>query len=157
MSKSSLFILGILRIALGWLFLYAGLTKIINPSWTASSYLSAAKTFPEFYLWLTSDSILPIVNFINEWGLVLLGISLILGIGVRLSSVLGVILMILYYLPILEFPTIGHGYIVDEHIVYALVLTFFAAVRAGRYWGLESWCASLPICRRFPGLRSWFG
>jgi uncharacterized membrane protein YphA (DoxX/SURF4 family) len=37
---------------------------------------------------------LPITNFINAWGLTILGISLILGIGVRLFSILGAILMI---------------------------------------------------------------
>lgn len=128
----------LLRLAMGWLFFYAGITKILNPAWTSAGYLGAAKTFPAFYSWLASSSMIPVVDFVNEWGLTLLGVSLILGIGVRLSSILGAALMILYYLAALDFPYPNpHSYIVDEHIIYALVLLFFAGVRAGRFIGLD--------------------
>ena len=154
-QKLSLFSL---RVSLGWLFLYAGITKVLDPNWTAQGYIKGAKTFPEFYQWLISSGMLPVVDFINEWGLTLLGISLILGIGVRLSSLLGALLMLLYYLPALNFPYPNpHSYIVDEHIVYIGVLLFFASLRAGRIWGLESWCSKLPLCSRFPWLRSLIG
>ncbi|MDO8600971.1 MAG: DoxX family protein [bacterium] len=154
-SRISLFLL---RISMGWMMFYAGITKVLNPEWTAAGYLAGAKTFGGFYQWLTTPGMLPVVNFINEWGLTLLGISLILGIGVRMTSILGAVLMMLYYFPILDFPyPNAHSYIVDEHIIYAFVLLFFAAVRAGRAWGLENWCANLPICSRFPRLREWFG
>ena len=148
----------LLRISLGWLMLYAGVTKIIDPAWSAAGYLRGAKTFPGFYDWLIQPSLLPTVNFINEWGLTLLGASLILGVFVRLSSVLGALLMILYYLPVLDFPYPNpHSYIVDEHIIYALALLYLAAVRAGRVWGLEGWCSRLPICSRFPAYRKLLG
>ena len=154
-QKLSLFSL---RVSLGWLFLYAGITKVLDPNWTAQGYIKGAKTFPLFYQWLISSGILPMVDFINEWGLTLLGISLILGIGVRLSSLLGALLMLLYYLPALDFPYPNpHSYIVDEHIVYIGVLLFFASLRAGRIWGLESWCSKLPLCSRFPWLRGLLG
>jgi len=147
-----------LRIAIGWLMFYAGITKILNPEWSAGGYLGGAKTFAGFYGWLASSAMLPLVNFINEWGLTLLGLSLILGLFVRLFSVFGGVLMLLYYLPILDFPyPNAHSFIVDEHIVYALLLFFFAAARAGRVWGLENWCGRLPLCSRFPRLREWLG
>lgn len=154
-EKASLFLL---RVSTGWMMLYAGVTKIINPAWSAEGYLKGAKTFPGLFQMFLAPSALPIVNFINEWGLTLLGVSLILGIGVRLSSVLGAVLMLMYYFPILDFPyPNSHSYIVDDHIIYFFVLLFFAAVRAGRIWGLENWCARLPICRQFTGLHRWFG
>src|SRR3990167_4973587 len=128
--------LTILRVATGWLMFYAGITKVMDPSWSASSYLSSAKTFPALFNFLMQPGVLPIVNFVNEWGLTLLGVSLILGIFVRLSSILGAVLMLLYYLPILDFPYPNpHSYLVDEHIIYALVLLLFASLRAGRVWG----------------------
>ncbi len=134
-QKLSLFLL---RIATGWMMLYAGVTKIMDPAWSAAGYLRGAKMFPAFFQWLLQPSILPTVNFVNEWGLTLLGVSLILGIGVRLSSILGAVLMLLYYLPILNFPYPNlHSYIVDQHVIYIFVLLFFASVRAGRIWGLE--------------------
>lgn len=154
-QKISLFLI---RVSLGWLFFYAGITKILNPEWSAAGYLKGAKTFVWFYQFLLSPSVLPIVNFVNEWGLTLLGLSLIFGIFVRLSSVLGAALMVLYYFPVLDFPYPNtHSFIVDEHIVYALTLILLAAWRAGRVYGLEDWCARLPICSRFPKLRDWLG
>ena len=138
---------------MGWLMFYAGITKVLNPEWSAVGYLKGAKTFAGFYNWLLQPGILPIVNFLNEWGLTLLGISLIFGIAVRLSSVLGAILMLLYYFPALEFPYIKpFSFLVDEHIIYALILLFFMAVRAGRAWGLDNICANFPICKRYPKL-----
>src|SRR3989344_8616964 len=111
----------LLRISLGWLFFYAGITKVVNPEWSAAGYLQGAKTFTGLYQWLAQPGIIPVINFINEWGLLLLGVALILGIFVRLGAVLGVLLMLLYYFPVLDFPYIGKtAYLVDEHIVYAL-------------------------------------
>lgn len=158
MNASARFSLFILRVSMGWLMFYAGVTKVLDPNWSAVGYLKNAKTFTEFYDWFLQPNILPIINFVNEWGLTLLGVSLILGIGVRLSSILGAGLMLLYYFPVLQYPYIlPHSYIIDDHIIYALVLLYFAAVRAGRVWGLENWCSNLPICRSFPRLRNLLG
>ena len=158
MTKSQKISLFLLRLSLGWGFFYAGITKIINPEWAAAGYLKGAKSFVWFYQWLLDPSILPIVNFMNEWGLTLLGVSLILGIGVRLSSILGALLMLLYYFVVLDFPYPNpNSFLVDQHIIYIFVLLFFANLRAGRVWGLENWCANLPICSKFPKLRNWFG
>lgn len=157
LGKTSAKWLAVLRIAIGWLMFYAGITKIIDPTWSAAGYLNNAQTFSGFYKWLATGGLLPVVDFVNEWGLTILGVSLILGIGVRLSSILGAILMFLYYFPAADFPFVEHGFVVDDHIIYAAVLALFAVVRAGRYYGLENWCSNLPICSRFPGLRSWLG
>jgi len=157
-SKTEKIVIFLLRLSLGWIFLYSAVTKISNPSWSAAGLLKSAHTFPALYQWFSTLSILPTINFLNEWGQLLLGISLVLGIGVRLSSILGVVLMLLYYLPQLNFPYIGKtSYLVDEHIIYSLVLVYFAVISAGRIYGLEGWCANLPICRKIPRIRSWFG
>ena len=154
-QKWSMFLL---RITTGWFFFYAGITKILNPEWSAAKYLGAAKTFTGFYQWLASDGMIGFINFINEWGLLLIGVALILGIGVRLAGILGAILMVLYYFPVLDFPKAGdHGFLVDDHILWAAGLLTLASWQAGRVWGLESWCSNLPICAKFPKLRSWLG
>src|SRR3989344_4678490 len=128
-QKITLFLL---RLSLGWYMFYAGITKVLDPSWSAEGYLKGAKFLPGFYTWLTSPGILPIVNFVNEWGLTLLGISLILGIFVKYSAPLGALLMLLYYL-VLPFPMPNaHAYIIDEHIIYILVLLVLAAYNAGK-------------------------
>lgn len=132
--------LALLRIAMGWLMFYAGITKVLDPEWTAAGYAKSAKTFAGMYQWFAASGQIGLIDFVNKWGLTLLGISLILGIGVRLSASLGAVLMLFYYFPVLEFPYAGeHSYVVDEHIIYTLVLAFLAAVRAGRHFGLEEW------------------
>lgn len=140
MPKYQKIFLFLLRISTGWLMFYAGIVKILDPNWSAAGYLGGAKTFAGFYQWFLRPDILPLTNFINEWGLALLGVSLILGIFVRLSSVLGALLMLLYYFPVLQFSYIPpHSYIIDDHIIYALVLLFFAANKAGKIWGLDNY------------------
>ena len=135
MQRISLFVL---RVCLGWIFFWAGITKILKPAWSAAGYLQNAKTFPELFQWFASPAILPFTNFMNEWGLTLLGASLILGICVRWSAPLGILLMALYYFPILQFPYPNvNSFIVDEHIIYMLVLFVLFAFKAGNYWGLE--------------------
>ena len=157
LSKSEAKWLTAARLALGWLIFYAGITKILDPAWTAKGYLMGAKTFPGFYGWFASPENIGWINFVNEWGLTLVGASLILGLGVRLSSILGAALMVLYYFPVLEFPEVEHGLIVDDHLIYAAALAFFAAARAGRYYGLDNWCANLPICRKYPRIHQIWG
>src|SRR3989338_6796907 len=104
------------RISLGVLFFYAGITKVLNPSWSATEYLNSAKTFPGLFQWFASAGNLGWVNFVNEWGLALVGVALIIGLFVKLASVGGGLLMILYYLPVLSFPYTGeHSFLVFEH------------------------------------------
>ncbi|MCR4256569.1 MAG: DoxX family membrane protein [Candidatus Uhrbacteria bacterium] len=157
MSKHQNIALFLLRISMGWFYFYAGITKVLNPEWSAAGYLKGATSFAWFYGAMLDPTILPIVNFMNAWGLTLLGVSLLLGLFVRLSSSLGVALMLLYYFALgFPYPN-AHALIVDEHIIYSFALIVLGTFRAGRAWGLETWCAGLPICKRYPRLRAWLG
>lgn len=127
------------RVALGILFFYAGITKVLNPDWSAVGYLNSAKTFPGLYHWLASAGNIDWINFVNEWGLTFLGVALILGIFVRWASLGGMLLMALYYLAILQFPYVGeHSFLVDEHIIYITALLVLFASNAGTFLGLDS-------------------
>lgn len=53
---------------MGWLMFYAGITKVLDPEWTAAGYLRGAKLFVGFYQWFLQSGVLPMVNFLNEWG-----------------------------------------------------------------------------------------
>lgn len=157
MTRFQKFTLAASRIALGWMFFYAGITKIISGNFSAAGYLQGAKTFPDFYAWFLQPQILPVVNFLNEWGLTLVGVSLMLGVFTRLSSIVGAALLLLYYFPILDFPyPDAHSYLVDFHIIEALAVLMVGAFRGGRVFGLENWCSSLPLCRRWYA-RNWLG
>lgn len=135
LSQKSLLVL---RVALGWLMLYAGLDKVLSGNWSAAGFLHGAKTFNSFYVFLTQPGLIGVVNFFNEWGLTLLGVSLILGVFVRWSSVFGAVLMVLYYFASNAFPSVPNGLVVDDHIIYALILILLAVMGAGRYYGLDS-------------------
>ena len=144
LQKISIFTL---RITLGWLFFYAGITKVLDPSWSAEGYLKGAKAFTNIYSFFASPSVLPVVNFLNEWGLTLIGIALITGIGVRIASTFGSLIMILYYLA-LGFPYPNtHSFIVDEHIIYAAALIVLRVFKSGKAWGLEEFALKSPILR----------
>ena len=127
----------ILRVLLGWVFLYAGLAKIFTPGWSAAGLLHAAKTFPALYAWFSTPGILPVVNFLNAWGLTLLGVSLILGLFVRWSTIPGMVLMLLYYFADNAFPSFPSGFIVDEHVIYIAALVLLFAFNAGKIWGID--------------------
>jgi thiosulfate dehydrogenase (quinone) large subunit len=126
-----------MRLALGWFYIYAGVTKILDPNWDASFYLKGAKIGAGFYSMLLSPGVLPIVNFVNAWGLTLLGISLVLGLLVRYSAPLGMVLMALYYIPLGIIHPDAHSFIVDDHIIYITALFVLFANNAGRYWGID--------------------
>ena len=137
MTKLQRVSLFLLRVSLGWIFFWAGITKILKPAWSAAGYLQNAKTFPDLFQWFASPTMLPLTNLVTEWGLLLLGVSLILGVCIRWSAPAGIVLMILFYLPILQFPYPNvNSFIVDEHIIYIIALIILAVFKAGHYWGL---------------------
>ncbi len=109
-----------IRVAIGWHFLYEGLSKIFIDDWTSKSYLDNAYGFLSgFYHWLSgSESMLNVVDFLNVYGLILIGLALFLGVFVRAASSAGAVLLILYYIILNEkyyhknsgfFTTVSHG------------------------------------------------
>ena len=136
MNKAQKVSLFLLRIGLGFFFFYAGFTKIIDPSWSAAGYIGVAKNFTAFYQALLSPNLLPIINILNAWGLTLLGLSLITGLFTRLSAILGIVLMALYYLALpLPYPN-THALVIDDHIILILALLVIINFHAGKVWSL---------------------
>ncbi len=124
-----------LRLALGILFFMAGWSKLtVSGGWSAGAYLERATgPFASFFQSMAGS---PVVDLFNVWGLTLIGLALILGLGVRLVSFLGAVLMILYYFSVFVGNT-AHGFI-DEHIIYVFVLALFMAGGFGHVWGLDA-------------------
>lgn len=137
MTKPQKIALLLLRIALGSLFLYAGISKIIDPTWTSAGYLKGTQLLTSFYQWLGAPQNIVWVDFLNEWGLLLMGAALMLGFATRIASLGAAIFMALYYIPVLQFPYAGHGYLVDEHIIYITGFIVLMAFNAGSYWGID--------------------
>lgn len=126
-----------LRVLLGWLFFYAGITKLLDPTWTSAGFLNNAENFSSIFAWFGSPENIGWVDFLNVWGQTLIGAALMLGALTTLASFFGMLLMVLYYLPSLNFPYVEHGLLVDEHIMYLAAFVILIEFRAGQYWGLD--------------------
>ncbi|MFH1769653.1 MAG: DoxX family protein [Parcubacteria group bacterium] len=132
-------LLVVLRVSIGWIFLYAGIAKILDSEWTSAGYLEHAQTFPSLFNWFASPGNIGWIDFINQWAPLLIGIALILGIGMRWASWSGIALMVLYYVPVLHFPYVGeHSFLIDEHVIYSLVLLVLYYGKAGDHFSLAS-------------------
>lgn len=128
----------IARLSMGWFFLYAGFVKVINPDFSAAGYILQTHHLVGLYQWFASPAILPIINFLNAWGQVAIGLALIVGLLTRFTSGVGIFLMVMYYIPVLNFPLAGqHGYIIDDHILYIATFLILIAFNAGKIWGVD--------------------
>ncbi|MCL5004910.1 MAG: DoxX family protein [Acidobacteria bacterium] len=135
-----------LRIVIGWQLLYEGLAKLLTPNWTAAPYLLLSRGFfPSFFHLLGSNpGLLGAVDFLNTWGLILIGTAIILGVLTRVASAFGILLLSLYYLaqpPLIRtdyrIPVEGHYLLVNKNLVELLVLVIFLVLPAERLWGLD--------------------
>lgn len=99
-TKAQMTWLMLLRLFIGWHFMFEGMVKILNPKWTALPYLLDSKgPASAFFVKLTQDdTLMSLVNFANEWALLLVGLGLTLGCLFRLSSVGGMLLLAMYTL-----------------------------------------------------------
>ena len=90
----------VLRVLIGWHFLYEGIAKLLNPYWSSAAFLLDAKwIFSGLAKWIVSNpSILSLADNLNMWGLTLIGACLILGLFGKHVSMLGMLLVLVYYL-----------------------------------------------------------
>ena len=132
---------------------FAGIEKILDPAWTAAGFLLGAKTFSSFYAWFASPANLWWVDPFNAWGITLVGVALLLGVGIRPAAWAGAALMILYYFPPNAFPSVPHGFIVEEHVIYAAAFALVALLPAAQAFSLDAF-ARRTFLGRIPLLRS---
>lgn len=135
----------VFRLLMGWVFLYAGLTQVLSSTFSTSEFLEHTKTFHTLYAPLTSPSIAPVLTFLVSYGHLLIGLSLVSGLLVRVSGPFGVALMLTYWTAHMDFPYVeSHvNFIIDYHIVYAVLIGYLVAANAGHAVGLDGWIARL--------------
>jgi len=130
----------IIRTAIGWHFLYEGLIKLFAGDWSAGSYLANTHGFLSgFYHWLAASPMrLGVVDFLNIWGLILIGLALFVGLYARWASLFGALLLALYYF---AYPPFGFSmfagdgsvYIINQQLIEAAVLVFLFCYPAKGY------------------------
>jgi thiosulfate dehydrogenase [quinone] large subunit len=147
----------LLRLGIGWVLFYAGWSKVVTfftaaEDWTAAGFLSHLEgPFAEFFSSLAGNAA---VDYLNAYGLLLIGAAIILGVLVRWAALWGIVLMLLYFFA--GFPP-EHAYVVDDHIIYALVLILLAAIGAGRMWGIDGVIENSGLARSNPWLTKILG
>ncbi len=125
------FFITLLRVAIGWHFLYEGATKIFQSGWSSSGFLLHTSGFlSPFYHWLASSPLLlRMTDILNVYGLTLIGIALFIGLFSRLASIAGALLLTLYYFAYPPFGNLvmnseAHLYIVDKLFIETMALLF---------------------------------
>lgn len=146
MKKHSVYLLTGLRILIGWHFLYEGIAKLITPGWSAQSYLLGSRWFfaDIFHQMASFPGVMEVVDFLNVWGLIFIGISLFTGLLVRWSSVAGSILLLFYFvayppIPGYSFGTVTEGsYLwVNKTLIEFFVLLVFVFLPAESFFGAD--------------------
>ena len=139
-------IMTILRILIGWHFLYEGLVKLFSPHWTAKGYLLSSQGFLSglFNSMAGNDGVVQVIDFLNVWGLVFIGLGLFLGLLTRVSCFAGAGLLLLYYLSHPPFAGLEYAFgqegsylIVDKNLIELVALLAISMFPTGQYLGLD--------------------
>jgi len=145
-SRIATVLLSVLRIVIGWHFLYEGLVKILNPEWTARPFLEGSRwIFGDLFRWLISGNTgMWIIDTINAYGLTLIGIALIAGIFTRLALWGGATLLLMYYLAYPPFggfsygaPSEGSYLIINKNMIELVAMVLLSFMDPGRFYGLD--------------------
>jgi thiosulfate dehydrogenase [quinone] large subunit len=145
-TKWQLTALVLLRVLIGWHFLYEGFAKLLNPDWSSSGYLLDSNgILSGLFLWIAGNQgVLDVVDFLNIWGLIAIGLGLILGFLTRIATVAGIILLSFYYLSHPPFPGLkyifqeeGNNLIVNKNLIEICALFALSIFHTGNIIGLD--------------------
>ena len=136
----------VLRVIVGWHFLYEGVAKLTKPSWSAAGFLLQSRgPFADVFHWMAADpERLAVINQLNMWGLTAIGLGLVLGCFTRLASAAGILIILLFYLCNPPFP--GYFYsipmegsyvVVNKNLVELAALVVVLVTGSGRAAGLD--------------------
>ena len=140
-----------MRVTMGWVLFQGGVTKLITylnasqaDNWTAAGYL--ANAIPEgnpltgFFASMAGSGT---IDILVMWGLTLTGLGLIIGGAVRWNAFWGAVMMLFFWLAsltggIMQGLPVAHGWVVDDHLIYAFLLFGLGAIGSGRILGLDA-------------------
>jgi thiosulfate dehydrogenase [quinone] large subunit len=167
LSKGQRLGAAVLRVAVGSIFLTAGLQKALGTTpFNAAGFLKGGtlgtpafgtpaegvvyNPTHDFWVSLAANAdLVAIVNWMVVFGQIAIGIALILGIATRFAGAMGTIMMLFFLVAAWEFD---HG-IVNQHLAYALLTGFLAYIGAGRFYGVDALVEKVQVVRATPQLR----
>lgn len=156
------YIWALLRLSLGWMLFWAFIDKVWGLGFATvaeKSWLNGASPTFGFLKFGTHGPLAglyqsmagnPIVDWLFMMGLLLIGMAMILGAGVRIAGYSGALMMLLMYSSKL-LPE--NNPILNEHIIYALVFVGLTFVNAGDTWGVGKWWSNTVIVKKFTWLK----
>ena len=91
-----------------------------------------------------------LTNWLFMLALLLIGLALLLGIGMKIGTISGSVLMFFMWAATLPKP--GNIFQIDDHVVNILVLLLLLLLKAGQVAGFGRWWTSTKLVKRLPGL-----
>ncbi len=152
LSSVQLAVLTAMRMLIGWHFLYEGIVKFTNPNWTAAAFLVEAKwLFADVFQAIAQNpTLLQIVDALNIYGLILIGLGLFFGAFTRIAAIAGMLLLALYYVanpPLIGLssgaPTEGNYLFIDKNVIEFIGLLVVALFPTGTFFGIDGLVAAL--------------
>jgi len=153
------YLVGLLRLSMSWIMLWAFFDKLFGLGFATPAAGSWLKGFSPTMGFLKSSAGPlaglfqsmagnPIVDWLFMLGLLLIGLALLLGIGLKVAGYSGALMMLLMWAS--HFPS-AQNPLIDDHIVYLLIFFMFA-MSAGRMGGLGKWWSGTKLVKKYPVL-----
>jgi uncharacterized membrane protein YphA (DoxX/SURF4 family) len=145
-NKVTPWLFTVIRITIGWHFLYEGITKILITGWSSAPYLAGSKWIfaPVFNSMAESAGVIAFVDFLNIWGMIFVGLGLILGMLTRWASAGGAIMLLFYFVAYPPVPgyTVGvpveGSYLwVNKTLIEFFVLVAFSFMSSGYHFSID--------------------
>ena len=157
LKGTGLWALVILRVLIGWHLLYEGVVKVVNPDWTSAGFLldSGGLFGGIFHSMASGPGVLKWIDIFNEWGLILIGLGLILGLFTRISAIAGMTLLALYFLS--HPPLVGVSYAapsegsylwVNKNLIEIAALAVTLLFNTGNIIGLDRFVSRINSIRK---------
>ena len=134
----------LMRIFIGWHFLYEGIIKIYNPDWTSFGYLASAQgPLKSVFAALTNEAIIGWVDGLNMAALIVVGLCFLLGVFEKKAAIIGIGLLAMYYLAHPSFPWLieanveGSYWFVNKNLIELAACMVLFQLPTGHYFGLK--------------------
>ncbi len=159
-----------LRVVIAWVFLQAGLAKLLDGgiadplAWSSAGFLqnAIAEANPLGGLFLFFAEYGWLVDPLVIFGQILIGLALLFGVFFRFAALMGALQMAFFWTAAWQggllagFP-VQNGYFIDSSFVYMLLLFGLGAWGAGRLLGIDRHLEETAIVRDNPWLRYLLG
>lgn len=151
------------RIALGFVFLWAGYEKI-ETEWGTGALVTKgflSHVSGPFAFLFTGMAGNPAIDVLLVYGELAIGISLMLGLFTRVGGVSGALMTLLLYMSTLPAMTAGYtgdylsflmskNALVSYYVIYIFVFVAFVFLVPGRFLGVDGFLQNLRIVQRHP-------